>query len=297
LHNQGELAASARHAKAGLALYRIEEHRDHAPLYGNHDPKVCAHAHRALGLWQRGLTRAAETEEAQSVAWARELGHVGSMLHALEFALVHRAYRHNPAEVRTVADRLFAMAEEHGYSHYGNRCRIFHGWATAMLDDPKRGARIAADALAIEREVNTADDFAVFHCLCAEAWVAAGEPERALVDLTTAQSLFERIGLNHWLPEVWRMIGDLTIFLDPTAVADALRAYAKARHIAKRQGAHRLTLRAAVSIQRLALRTGRQSAAERLAIILEDMPELANCADELRDPMMFSVLQPNSVIA
>ena len=73
LHNQGDLAGSARHIRAGLALYRVDEHRGHASFYGNHDAKVCAHAYLALGLWQRGLARAAEAEEAQSLAWAQSL--------------------------------------------------------------------------------------------------------------------------------------------------------------------------------------------------------------------------------
>jgi predicted ATPase len=295
-HNQGDLVGSARHIKAGLALYRIEEHRDHASLYGNHDAKVCGHVHRALGLWQRGLAYAAEVAEADAIAWARQLGHVGSMLHALEFALVHRAYRHNPREVRTVADRLSAMAEEYGYGHYSTRCRIFQGWAMAVQGDPKRGAKLAADALAIEREVNTADDFAVFHCLVAEAWVAAGEPERALDDLMNARTGFERIGLHHWLPEVLRMIGDLTLLLDPTAEVRAAKNYAKARRLAERQGAYRLALRATMSMERIASRSNERRTAQRLAAAWERVPELEAGAAERRDATILAAPASQAIV-
>ncbi len=274
LHNQGDLAGSARHIRAGLALYRVDEHRGHASFYGNHDAKVCAHAHLALGLWQRGLARAAEAEEAQSLAWAQSLGHVGSILHALEFALVHRAYRHNVPEVRAVADRLFRLADEYGYGHYCTRSRIFQGWAMAMQDDARTGARIADEALASERDVNTADDFAVFHCLVAEAWVAAGEPERALTDLVSARAAFERIGLHHWLPEIWRMIGDLTIALDAQNPTGAARAYVKARRLAQRQGAHRLALRATIRMERMSSWPSRQRSTARLARARERVSEL-----------------------
>ena len=97
---RGISAAARGTSRRGLALYREEEHSGHAMLYGNHDAKVCGHAYHALGLWQRGLAHMAETEEAHALACARHLGHVGSVLHALELAMVHRAYRRNPQEVR-----------------------------------------------------------------------------------------------------------------------------------------------------------------------------------------------------
>ena len=281
LHNQGEFAGSARHAKAGLALYRADEHREHAPVYGNHDAKVCAHIHRMLGLWQRGFALAAETEEERALSWARELQDVASMLHALEFSLVHRAYRRRPVEVQAVADRLFTMATEYGHEHYAVRCRIFHGWATAMLGDARCGAKLAADALALEHEVSTPDHFAVFHCLVAEAWATAGETDRALAELTSARAMFERIGLRHWLPEVWRMIGDLTIASDPTNVVGAARAYVKSRLLAERQGAHRLTLRSTLSLARIASPGTKQRIAERLAEVLTQVPEIEDDADEM----------------
>jgi predicted ATPase len=283
LHNQGDLKGSAQHIRQGLAIYREQEHGSHASLYGNHDAKVCAHAHHALGLWQRGLTRAAEIEEAQSLAWAEHLGHVGSILHALEEAMVHRAYRRNPEEVRAVADRLRILAEKQGYDHYGNRCRIFHGWSMAMTEDAGTGARLATEALAIEREVNTADDFAVFQCLVAEARSAAGEPDRALAELVAACTEFERIGLYHWMPEVWRLIGDLMLQVNPNAIVGAARAYAKARRLADQQGAHRLALRAALATARLALSKGWRSAAPRLAVARERVMDVEPEATDLRD--------------
>jgi predicted ATPase/class 3 adenylate cyclase len=297
LHNQGELRGSAQHITDGLALYREAEHGEQAVLYGNHDARVCGHAYHALGLWQRGLAHMAETEEAHAIAWAQHLGHVGSVLHALELAMVHRAYRRNPQEVRAAADRLSVFAEEHDYSHYRTRSRICHGWAMAMLGDARQGATLAAEALAIERDVNTSDDFAVFHCLVAEAWAAAGEPDRALAEISAAQAGFQRIGLYHWAPEVWRTIGDLTLRVAPTAVAKAARAYAKAGRLASQQGAHRLALRAAVSAARLASNAGRQRYTERLAAAWKLVREIEEGAAELHEvEVLTSVLRGSAAV-
>jgi predicted ATPase len=287
LHNQGDLVESAWHVSAGLALYCPEEHSGHASLYGNHDAKVCGHAHLALGLWQRGLTIEAEAEEEKAIAWAERLGHIGSMLHALEFALIHRAYRRDPTEVRTIADRLSGMAEEFGYGHYVTRCQIFQGWAMAVMGDAKRGAALAAEALSAERGVNTADDFAVFHCLVAESWIAAGEKDRALADLLTAQTDFERIGLCHWLPEVWRMIGDLMRALDPTNVVGAAKAYVKAYRLAQRQGAHRLALRATKGMAAIASSANQRRRADaRIGMARRCVLELGGDEDEHYDIRM-----------
>jgi class 3 adenylate cyclase/predicted ATPase len=285
LFHQGDLCGCDRHAQQGLAIYREDEHGEHASLYGNHDAKVCGHAHRTLAFWQRGRSHAAEVEEARALAWARRLGHAGSVLHALEFATSHRAYRRDPEAVRATTERMCALAEEHGFGEYRARCRVFHGWAMAVSGEAEAGAALAAEGLAMEREMNTADDLALFHCLVAEAWDKEGEAGRALAELAAARDEFERIGLRYWLPEVWRTIGDLTLRDDPKAEAAAAAAYAEAGRIAEEQGAHRLALRAALSAARLALRCGgdRATVVARLAAARARVSEIEAGAADLRD--------------
>jgi predicted ATPase len=210
---------------------------------------------------------------------------VGSVLHALEFATSHRAYCRDPETVRVTTDRMSALAEEHGFGEYRARCRVFHGWAMAMRGEAEAGAALAAEGLAMERETNTADDLALFHCLVAEAQEKAGEPERALAELGAALGQFERIGLRYWLPEVWRTIGDLTLRADPKAEAAAAAAYAEAGRIAAEQGAYRLALRAALSAARLALCCGGDLAtvAARLAAARARVTEIEGGAADLRD--------------
>jgi predicted ATPase len=233
-------------------------------------------------FWQRGCSRAAEVEEARALAWAQRLGPAGSVLHALEFATSHRAYCRDPEEVRAATDRICALAEEHGFGQYRARCRIFQGWAMAMRGEARAGAALAAEGVAMERQTNTADDLALFHCLVAETHDRAGEPERALAELAAARDEFERIGLRYWLPEVWRTIGDLTLRFDPKAAA---AAYAEAGRIAEEQGAHRLALRAAVGAARLALSVGggQAAAAVRLAAARTRVTDVEAGAAELCD--------------
>jgi predicted ATPase len=217
---------------------------------------------------------------------------VGSVLHALEFATSHRAYRRDPEAVRATTDRMAALAEEHGFGEYRARCRVFQGWAMAISGESRAGAALAAQGLSMEREMNTADDLALFHCLVAEAQNEAGEAERALAELAAARDEFDRLGLRYWLPEVWRTIGDLTLRVDPRAEAAAAAAYAEAGRIAEEQGADRLALRAAVGAARLALSVGegRVAAAARLAAARMRVTEEETGAADLLDAKALTML-------
>ena len=138
----------------------------------------------------------------------------------------------------------------------GLEARWGEAWEAEGTHRFDRQAALAAEGLAMERQMNTADDLALFHCLVAETWDRAGETERALDELKAAREEFERIGLSYWLPEVWRTVGDLTLRLDPQALVEAGNAYAEASRLAREQGAHRLALRAAVGLARVALSSG-----------------------------------------
>ena len=50
----GNLNSAHEHVNAGLALYDKDAHRDHAVLYGGHDPAVCGYLTDALLLQALG---------------------------------------------------------------------------------------------------------------------------------------------------------------------------------------------------------------------------------------------------
>jgi hypothetical protein len=50
-----ELTAARLHVERGFALYDSHKHRQHAFLYGGHDPGVCCAFHSAEVLWQLAI--------------------------------------------------------------------------------------------------------------------------------------------------------------------------------------------------------------------------------------------------
>ena len=89
-----------RHIEAGLALYDPERHRSHAVLYGGHDARVCALGERALACWLLGAAgRGARSTCIARSTWAETLAHVGSRVHAMDYALVLQKFRRDAAAV------------------------------------------------------------------------------------------------------------------------------------------------------------------------------------------------------
>ena len=124
----GELEASVATARDGLELYE-EAGFDHLrTLYGGHDCKVCALGETALATWLLGAGDAAVAYVDQALAHAEAIGHVGSLLHALDIAVMLHHYRRDGAAVARHAERLLALGTEHDLEEYRAKADIFLGW-------------------------------------------------------------------------------------------------------------------------------------------------------------------------
>jgi class 3 adenylate cyclase len=180
LMNIGDLDRCCEHIDAGLAIYTSGDYRHHARLYGNHDVKACAHGVLSQLDWMQGRLRKAIDEERASLAWADELDHLGSRIHAMGMSLLHRVYRRDYAEVLERSERLMALATAHGLSGVGAAGLIFTGWVRAMQGDPDTGLHLIDEGWARQTEIATNEDYPVYLCLMAETLTAMGRPEHAV---------------------------------------------------------------------------------------------------------------------
>ncbi|MDT8330728.1 AAA family ATPase [Roseomonas gilardii] len=261
----GDLCGCRRDIESGLAIYEAGDYRHHATLYGNHDAKVCALGETALLEWLEGRPEAALRAETRAQAWALEIDHLGSILHALDIHAMHRAYRRDPAEMAEAARRMMEAAETHDLPDYRAKGMIFGGWAASARGDAAEGLRSIEAGLAVQREVGTIEDFPIFHTLLAEAQTTAGQVQRAVAELDEARELFERVGLHIWMPEVWRVLGLLRLQAGgPGSEAAAEASLREALRLAEAQGAWMLVLRTRLSLANLDLRLGRLGDAEML---------------------------------
>jgi class 3 adenylate cyclase len=287
-YHAGNFAQCCKHIEAGLAIYQRGDYRHHATLYGNHDPKVCAHGNWAQLLWMQGRLLSAFAKEREALAWAEALDHHGSRLHASDTSLLHQVYRRNYAEIYHRSAELVSFSSAHALSDHRSKGLIFCGWITAIQEDPASGLRTLLEGLAHQRSGNTSEDFPVYLCLLAEAQMAAGRPDQAADELRRAVVEFDRVGLHSWRPEVLRLLGEATLASDSTAIAQVDTLFDEAMRVADLQGAAMLRLRTAVAKARLDLRLDRvPEGAEQLEAAIAAIPEDDNGHD-LREARLMS---------
>jgi class 3 adenylate cyclase/predicted ATPase len=258
--NAGDFAGSAAHIDGGLRIYETGDYRSHASLYGNHDAKVCAHGERSLIFWLEGNLDGALDEERRSLAWAQEIAHAGSRSHAMDFALMHRVYRRDAKRVLSLADEIIRFSEDQGFSDPEAKGIIFRGWAKTLLGDVSGGLREVEVGILRQRDIGTTEDFPIYHCMLAEAHMLAGQVDRAIDTVLQARRESENIGLEIWLPELWRWLG----VLGRHAGQDdrTIEGYfIEALNIARRQSAVLLELRAALDLAALRRERGDISSA------------------------------------
>jgi predicted ATPase len=255
-YHVGEFARCREHIAAGLEIYRSGDYRHHAQLFGNHDPKVCAHGELSLVHWMQGRPTSALREEEPATAWAMGLDHLGSRVHAMDIALTHGVMRRDHAEVFRLSRVFIDFASEHDISDHRAKGLIYQGWTLGMRESPKDGLIMLREGFAMQQDIGTSEDFPIYVCLLSEALIAAGEPEHALEELRRAIVRFEEIGLRAWLPEVLRLTAEATLLADATSRDAAHALLSDAARTAAEQEAPMLGLRIAVSRARLALREG-----------------------------------------
>jgi class 3 adenylate cyclase/predicted ATPase len=242
----GDLRSSRTHAGEGLRIYAAHDCTDHASIYGNHDPKVCAHGELAQIFWMRGQTRAALEQERLSMEWAEKLAHLGSLVHARDMRLLHRIYRREFGIVFREATEFIEFTSKHGLTDHRAKGLIFRGWAVAMMGDVGAGLTMLEEGLKVEREIAGLEDFPVYTALWAETLIRSGNHDLAIQELAKARGEFEQIGLRFWMPELIRLEGEAMVATGPSA----LTLFEKAMDLAQTQEAWMLRLRAAVSAAR-----------------------------------------------
>ena len=252
----GALDKSHAHAMKGLAIYAAGDYRDHARLYGNHDAKVCAHGELAEVHWQQGRPLQALAQERAALEWARELNHLGSTAHAMDYQLMHRVLRRDLNDVFARAGELATFSAEHGLADHHAKSLVFRGWALAMSEDPSAGLKLLDEGIARQRDIGTDEDFPVYLSMLAEVLIHKGKAARAVSELQAAREEYARMGLQVTIPELLRVLGEAVLAADPGATSAALDLFAESATRSEAQGASMLGLRTAVSAARLHLRLG-----------------------------------------
>jgi class 3 adenylate cyclase/predicted ATPase len=247
---------SGRHAECldyvarGLALYDPDRARMSRIKYGGHDAKVCALGERALSLWFVGDDHGSAASIDDTLSWAEELEHIGSLIHALDYAIVLRRYQGDPLAVAGLAQRLEHLAREHALTGARVKAQLFSGWAWLLTASPAASLEQFEIALQSQREIGTEENLSIYLDMKSEILAQAGRYDEALKVLNDTIESSRRIGQLFWLAELYRKRALLSHAMghDQGAV---LRDLQQAMSLARGQGAHALAARARFDLDTL----------------------------------------------
>jgi class 3 adenylate cyclase/predicted ATPase len=248
-----------RHVEAGLGIYNPARDHTHAALYGGHDARVCGLGEGALVEWMLGFPGKGLTLAQSALSWSGELSHVGSRVHAMDYALVLHKFRRDIAAVHRQADQLAAYATEQRLHVHRAKGAFFRGWARAMAEDVPGGLADMLDGIASEQASDTRTDFTLYYEMLAEVYARAGRLDEAIRVVGEAFVIAQQHGIVFWNAELYRRRGEVLRAAGDRDGAEV--AFQDALACARGQESRALELRAAVSLSRLHLDEGSASIA------------------------------------
>ena len=234
----------------GLALYDAERARRNRAIYGGHDARVCGLGEKALSLALMADDAGSEAAIADCLAWAEAVDHVGSLVHALYYAVILRRCQGRLQEVLALAERMRAVADAHGMAACRARADMFGGWAEALTGSLEAGMRRFEAGLDLQQRIGTEDTMSIHIDMQSEILERAGRQAASLelIEKAIAQGL--KGGLLFWLPELYRRRAGLhaAAGASPALVRRDLK---RALDLGRKQGAVGLANRALAEIARL----------------------------------------------
>jgi tetratricopeptide (TPR) repeat protein len=168
--------------------------------------------------------------------------------------------RREPEQAATLAAQAIATAAEHGFRQFGLGPRMAHGWAEAQLGDPDEGAVLIREALTAYRANGALVSVPTRLSWLAETHALGGAPADAL--RTIAEALSVNPTERYWMPETWRVRGDIRRQQGEEGLAEA--DFRDAIALAREMSAKAWELRAATSLARLWWQQGRRAEARDL---------------------------------
>jgi class 3 adenylate cyclase/predicted ATPase len=262
----GELEAAWEHAKEGIKLYDLEEHRSHAFLYGGHDPGVCCRSFGSHAQWLLGYPAQADALVHDAFAAAEARGHPLSMTQAHCSLAVRAQLRREPEKACDMAERTAAVAQEHGFARvfYAGIGRAVGHWAAIMLGASDAGiARMRVEIESLHH-VGIRMFRPYYLALLGECCWQVGAADEGLSVLKEAQTVADCTSEHWWDAELHRLKGEMLLSQSHPNRSEAKTCFDQALAVANSQNAKSLELRAAMSMARLWRDQGKQDEAREL---------------------------------
>jgi len=281
---RGEVPTGLEYTQEGVRQYDPARHAWMGPVFGGHDPGVCANMVRATILCFAGQTAQARASAAKGLSLAETLGHPHTLCFALMNALATHQTLGDRETVGRLGPRLAELAEKYNFPPMRAHALLVSAWARAF------GTQIGPGLAIMEAEYPRATAigplYRYYAAILADIRQQAGRTEDALALVNWALGTVTEPGVGMYVPELHRLHGVCLLKLG--AGDEGARALQTALDVAKQQGAPLFQFKAALSIAKAGLAGGspRQSLAPLRAVCEElpaefEAPELAEAREIL----------------
>src|SRR5207302_1485245 len=132
---RGDVATSIDVSAEGIQRYDRARHGWMGPVFGGHDPGVCARSTQALSLTMRGRYAEAARHIEAALSLAEELKHPNSQAHALMNAMVVAQIGSDHPAVDRYGQQLLALADKYNLPPVRAHTSFVSGWARAFAAD------------------------------------------------------------------------------------------------------------------------------------------------------------------
>ncbi len=249
---EGEPALARRHLEEALQQ-RVNGLRCPSPRLSGIDMTIDNLAQLALTLWTLGYPRQALERAHEALNLARKENDARTQIAALYIAGVELPLlRRETAQARGLVKNLLMLANRENIPAYRLAAEVAQGYDLVISGELAKGLARMQRSLDLLEGIDAADIAAPLHVHLAEACLRAGDPERGLAALATAESGAGQFGIGLFEPEILRLMGDLLLaqYADEAAVM-AQAYYERAIQSAAAKEALAWQLRATTSLARL----------------------------------------------
>jgi len=242
------------------------------PVFGGHDPGVCAFCCRANGRGLSGVVRGVQDEFDRAFSLAEELKHPPSLAHVLHNETIFHQMMGDIAAVDRCTQKLLELSEKYNFPPVRAHGTMLSGWTQAVGHDSRNGL----DLMEAEFPRATAIGplFRYYAVLFAEARMKFKRFPDALTVIQWALGTVTEPGIGFCVPELYRLQGLCLLELDSGNRPEAMNSMQLAVDIAKQQRATLLHFKAAISMAEAASALGQpEKAMTSLRDLCANLPE------------------------
>jgi predicted ATPase len=254
----GDFAESSRLLERAREFHMPPQHDAYNAMFGI-DPGMVARAMSSRPLWALGYPDRAMARSAETIALCRSQRQPVTFVFALIVAQGVHLYRGETAQAIMLGDEIVALCREYEFPQEAEWARGFQASAMALEGRTAEGVAQLRASLAALHALRSGLTRTMFLSLLADALLRDGRAAEGLEVIDEGFAHAERTIERGFLAELHRVRGELLLLQGDEAAAEA--SLRQALDVSRQQQARAFELRAATSLARLLLASGREPGA------------------------------------